>query len=63
VRRIVWSDPAKSAVRSLGKPVAMQVFSALHRFVESDVGDVKALQGREELRLCIGDLRPLVCLP
>jgi len=31
VRRIVWTEPAKSDVRSLGKPVAMQVFSALLR--------------------------------
>jgi mRNA-degrading endonuclease RelE of RelBE toxin-antitoxin system len=63
VRRIVWSDPAKSDVRSLGKPVEMQLFSALHRFVESGVGDVKARQGREELRLRIGDYRLLFCLP
>jgi hypothetical protein len=46
-----------------GKPVAMQLFSALHRFVESGVGDVKARQGREELRLRIGDYRLLFCLP
>jgi mRNA interferase RelE/StbE len=29
----------------------------LHRFAESGAGDVKALQGREELRLRIGDYR------
>jgi mRNA interferase RelE/StbE len=63
VRRIVWTDPAKSDVRSLSKPVAMQIFSALLRFVESGVGDVKALQGREELRLRIGDYRLLFICP
>jgi mRNA interferase RelE/StbE len=35
----------------------MHILSALHRFAESGTGDVKALQGREELRLRIGDYR------
>jgi mRNA interferase RelE/StbE len=35
----------------------MHILSALHRFAESGAGDVKALQGREELRLRIGDYR------
>jgi hypothetical protein len=56
VKRIVWTDPAKDDDRSLSKPVAMQIFSALHRFAESGVGDVKALQGREELRLRVADI-------
>jgi mRNA interferase RelE/StbE len=55
VKRIVWTDPAKADVRSLSKPDAMHVLSALHRFAESGTGDVKALQGRDELRLRIGD--------
>ena len=33
----------------------MRVLAALHRFAESGEGDVKALVGREELRLRIGD--------
>jgi hypothetical protein len=45
VKRIVWTDPAKSDVRKFSKPVAMQIFSALHRFAKSGVGNVKALQG------------------
>jgi len=57
VKRIIWTDPAKNDIRSLSKPIAMQVFSVLHRFAESGVGDVKALQGRDELRLRIGDYR------
>jgi mRNA interferase RelE/StbE len=57
VKRIVWTDPAKTDVRSLSKPAAMQILSALHRFAETGAGDVKALQGREELRLRIGDYR------
>jgi mRNA interferase RelE/StbE len=63
VKRIVWTDPAKSDVRNLSKPVAMHIFSALHRFAQSGVGDVKALQGREELRLRIGDYRLFFVCP
>ena len=57
MKRIVWSDPAKTDVSGLSKPIAMHILSALHRFAESGAGDVKALQGREELRLRIGDYR------
>ena len=35
----------------------MRILIALHRFAESGEGDVKALKGREELRLRIGDYR------
>jgi mRNA interferase RelE/StbE len=57
VKGIVWTDPAKTDVRRLSKPNAMHILSALRRFAESGAGDVKALQGREELRLRIGDYR------
>lgn len=57
MKRIVWTDPAKSDVRSLSKPAAMHIFSALLRFSQSGVGDVKALRGGDELRLRIGDYR------
>lgn len=58
MKQIVWTDPAKADVRALDKPAAMRILHALHRFVESGVGDLKALQGDiEELRLRIGDYR------
>jgi len=63
VKRIVWTDPARSDVRSLSKPTAMHILSALHRFAESGAGDVKALQGREELRLRVGDYRLFFVCP
>jgi mRNA interferase RelE/StbE len=63
VKRVIWTDPAKNDIRSLSKPIAMQVFSVLHRFAESGVGDVKALQGRDELRLRIGDYRLFFVCP
>jgi mRNA interferase RelE/StbE len=57
VRRIVWTELARADVRRLDRPTAMRVLAALHRFAESGEGDVKALSGREELRLRIGDYR------
>lgn len=57
MKRIVWTEAARADVRALDKPAAMRVLSALHRFAESGVGDVKALQDREELQLRIGDYR------
>lgn len=57
MKRIVWTDPARIDIRSLSKATAMHIFSALHRFAELGVGDVKALRGREELRLRVGDYR------
>lgn len=63
MKRIVWTDPARTDVRSLSKPAAMHILSALHRFAESGVGDVKALRGREELRLRIGDYRLFFVCP
>lgn len=57
MKRIVWTELAKADVRSLDKPTAMRILTTLHRFKDSGEGDVKALQGREELRLRIGDYR------
>jgi len=47
VKRIVWTDPARIDVRSLSKPTAMHILSALHRFAESGVGDVKAFRAEK----------------
>lgn len=63
MRRIVWTALAKSDVRGLSKPVAMHILAALHRFAESGVGDVKALQGEEGLRLRVGDYRLFFVCP
>jgi mRNA interferase RelE/StbE len=57
VRRIVWTELARADVRRLDRPTAMRVLAALHRFAESGEGDVKAVSGREELRLRVGDYR------
>ena len=55
MKRIVWTDPAK--------PVAMHIFSALLRFAQSGLGNVKAMQGGDELRLRIGDYRLFFVCP
>lgn len=57
MKRIVWTEPARADVRRLDKPTAMRVLAALHRFAELGDGDVRALTGREELRLRVGDYR------
>jgi mRNA-degrading endonuclease RelE of RelBE toxin-antitoxin system len=58
MKRIVWTDQAKSDVRALDKTTALRLLHALHRFAESGAGDVKILQGdAEEIRLRIGDYR------
>ena len=57
MKRIVWTDQARADIRSLDKPTAMRILSALHRFAESGVGDVKSLQGRDESRLRAADYR------
>ena len=63
MKRILWTDPAKADVRRLDKPTAMRILAALHRFADSGEGDVKALQGKEELRLRIGDYRLFFIYP
>ncbi|MGH9741471.1 MAG: type II toxin-antitoxin system RelE family toxin [Candidatus Acidiferrum sp.] len=57
MKRIVWTEPAKADVRRIDKPIAMRILVGLHRFAESGEGDINALQGREELRLRVGDYR------
>lgn len=63
MKHIVWTEPAKADVRRLDKPTAMRILAALHRFADSGEGDVKALQGMEELRLRIGDYRLFFVCP
>ena len=50
-------------MRRLDKATAMRVLAALHRFADSGEGDVKALQGRDELRLRVGDYRIFFVTP
>ena len=63
MKRIVWTEPAKADVRCLDKTTAMRILAALHRFADSGEGDVRAVHGREELRLRIGDYRLFFASP
>jgi len=44
-------------MRRIDRDTALRIRNTLDRFVRTGEGDVKALQGREELRLRIGDYR------
>ncbi|MHB8576047.1 MAG: type II toxin-antitoxin system RelE family toxin [Dehalococcoidia bacterium] len=56
--RVVWSDRAARDLRRLDKIDAQRVLSAVRRLATEDYGDVKRLQGAEQLwRLRVGDLR------
>lgn len=57
MKRIFWTDPAKSDVRRIDRETAMRILGALDRFARTGEGDAKALQGRNELRLRCGDYR------
>jgi mRNA-degrading endonuclease RelE of RelBE toxin-antitoxin system len=56
---VAFTDQAKADIRALPQPIAMQVLRTIARFLESEKGDVKRLQGIEppEFRLRLGDYR------
>lgn len=58
MKKIAWSERARSDVRLLDRDTAMRIFAALLRFADSGEGDVKKLQGAsDEHRLRVGDYR------
>lgn len=58
MKRIVFSDDAKSDIRAVPRQIAMGILAAIHRFAESGAGDVKMLKGNEsDKRLRLGDFR------
>jgi plasmid stabilization system protein ParE len=44
-RRIVWTDQAKTDVRSIEQHAALQILKTLARYADSGVGNAKQLQG------------------
>jgi hypothetical protein len=55
VKRIAFTEQARTDVRRLDIPTAMRIFAGLQRFAETGV---EKLEGRaDELRLRIGDYR------
>lgn len=61
LRRVVFSDEARAEVRTIDRTTALRLLKALTRFLETDSGDVKQLEGYEPpmYRLRIGDWRLL----
>jgi mRNA interferase RelE/StbE len=58
----VWSyvlaDPARRDLRRLDRTARERIFAALDRLIDTGVGDVRKLAGREaEWRLRVGDYR------
>jgi mRNA-degrading endonuclease RelE of RelBE toxin-antitoxin system len=58
VKKIAWAERARTDIRRLDRDTAVRIFEALHRFAETDQGDIKRLPGESgELRLRVGDHR------
>ena len=58
MKQIVFSDEARSDIRSIPKQIALNILVAIHRLAESGTGRVKTLKGQEgDKRLRVGDFR------
>jgi mRNA interferase RelE/StbE len=58
MKKIIFTDQAKSDVRRIDQTTAMRIFTTLHRFAETSQGDIKQLKGASgEWRLRCGDYR------
>jgi mRNA-degrading endonuclease RelE of RelBE toxin-antitoxin system len=42
-----FTDQAKSDIRSISQPIALQILRTIARFLESDEGNVKKIEGVE----------------
>jgi mRNA-degrading endonuclease RelE of RelBE toxin-antitoxin system len=58
-RRVVFSDEARADVRAIDRETALRLLVALARFLKTDAGDVKQLEGFDppRHRLRVGDRR------
>ena len=46
-KRVAFTDQARADIRAIPQPIALQILHPLARFLESDEGNVKRLQGVE----------------
>lgn len=46
-KRVAFTDQAKAELRALPQPIAIQILRTLARFLASEEGNVKRLQGVE----------------
>ncbi len=58
-KKIVWTDQAKADVRAIDRETAIDLLHRLARFLATEEGNVKKLQGTDppEFRLHLGDYR------
>ena len=58
MKRIIFSEEAKTDIRAIPQHIAMNILTAIHRLAESGAGRVKILQDQDgEKRLRVGDYR------
>ncbi len=46
-KRVAFTDQARADIRAIPQPIALQILHTLARFLESEEGNVKRLQGVE----------------
>jgi hypothetical protein len=46
-KRIVWTEQAKTDVRGIEQPIALQILKTLARYAQTGEGNTKQLQGVE----------------
>jgi len=58
-KRVIFSDEARADLRSINRETALRLLRALARFLATDAGNVKQLEGFDppQFRLRIGDWR------
>jgi mRNA interferase RelE/StbE len=58
-KQVVFSDEARADIRSIDRDTALRLLVALTRFLETDAGNVKQLEGFDppRYRLRVGDWR------
>ncbi len=58
-KKIIWTERAKRDIRAIDRDTALDILHSLARFVFTEIGDIKCLQGVDppEFRLRVGDYR------
>ena len=58
-KRVIWSDEARADMRAIDRETAVRLLKSLGRYLKSEHGDIKALEGIDKplLRLRTGDWR------
>ena len=62
-KRVIFSDAARADIRAIDRETALRLLKALSRFLATDAGSIKQLEGYvpPRYRLRIGDWRYIFC--